>query len=117
MVHVSFLSEQTISINTAEGAYYDANGRDYHPINKADGNNIVGYYLHKDILTPGEMLTNPAWTVMNPDSYAYLATIYRLRDKRWEAYRTDAGYIRLRENVNLQLKGDWPNAPPDVEHK
>lgn len=49
---------------------------------------------------------------MNPDSYAYMATVYRLRDKQWKAYKTNEGYVRFQKDTSLPLKGDWPNAPP-----
>lgn len=49
---------------------------------------------------------------MNPDSYSYVASILRLRDKQWEAYVSDEAthLVLFRKNLNLVAVGDWPGA-------
>lgn len=82
-------------------------GRDFHPWPIVAGS-VQGYYRSDNPLTPGEYLGNRHYTIMNPDSYAYLAALYRLYGKRWSNQRQADGYIRLGVDRSLNDVGDWP---------
>lgn len=74
---------------------------------------IVGYYTKKFPALPGKKL-GPEYTVMNCDSYSYVGSLYRLRDKQWEPVFKDGEtpQISVKKNTQLELVGDWPGAPP-----
>lgn len=78
---------------------------------------VTGYYRNPPIDDlPGKRLGEPYLTIMNPDSYAYLATLWRLQDKKWVSKLVLAGNvttIKLEKNEKLELVGDWPGAPED----
>ncbi|KAF2274566.1 uncharacterized protein EI97DRAFT_460139 [Westerdykella ornata] len=103
--HVAFLSEQRLTIDTSRGPLEEPNGRDSHPVG-TNGKN--GYWMPDDTQTLAEKLQDIDWTIMNPDSYAFLATIHRMRDKKWIPYRNDKKFIQLKYEDSLPLKGDWP---------
>lgn len=84
-------------------------GQDNHGKNK-----INGYYRNE---FPAKVLGDWRFTVMNPDSYAYLFAIFRLQNKQWEPKiktQDEVEVIGLEKNEGWEVVGDWDNAgdPP-----
>jgi len=113
LIHVPFLSSQSLSypiVNDRIVGFHDAHGKDRHGPRE-----LTGYYRRGNTDLPGPHLDIYEYTVMNPDSYAYVNLYMRLLDKQWEPYMKDINgepTIRVRKNLDLEEEGDWPNAPP-----
>ncbi|KAF2811421.1 uncharacterized protein BDZ99DRAFT_474985 [Mytilinidion resinicola] len=113
-VHVPFLSEQTMTEardedNTNVPVHYQ-NGIDSFRLHPTDTKDTSGYYTGP---LPGPTLGDPKFVIMNPDSYAYVGFLFRIRDKQWVPYSDGATppLIRLKKDTSLELVGDWPGAP------
>ncbi|KAF1999391.1 hypothetical protein P154DRAFT_601528 [Amniculicola lignicola CBS 123094] len=116
LIHNPLISETKYFELSGTGATVGkkvAFGTDSHPpmmdpsIAAHAGNTRVrGKYFYDDTQVPGERL-KAEWAIMNPDSYAMLATLYRLYGKQWNNQRGSDGKITLFKDKTLPNVGDW----------
>ena len=90
LVHVPVLSNQL-------GIGF--HGTDYHGVEEAEG-----YWGPKDLLPVGERLKKPQYTVMNPDSYAFMVTMFKMRKLGWKASPGSDKLIRFEKD---KAEGAW----------
>ncbi|KAF2713164.1 hypothetical protein K504DRAFT_487646 [Pleomassaria siparia CBS 279.74] len=111
LAHVPALSSQVmIEPSGSDGAatqMYHPHGIDFHPRGSTSSSGARGYWYATDTQTPGEFLTDRSYTIMNPDSYAYLASMFRLYGKRWVSQRLTGAFVTLRPDRSLSDVGDW----------
>jgi hypothetical protein len=67
--------------------YYALDCRDFHGLrSEEEGSRKSRYFRSGEESLPGPRLGKWEYTVMNPDPYAFINLLWRLRDKQWEPF-------------------------------
>ncbi|KAL1597933.1 hypothetical protein SLS60_008421 [Paraconiothyrium brasiliense] len=112
--HVPALSSKQFIEDSGEGVLTQTSqpyGVDYHGPGRVNGYYQLNIQNKAQTQAPGQRGLDRLITIMNPDSYAYLAAIRRLRGKQLRTSVHPSGSILvLNRDLTLPLEGDWPGS-------